>query len=335
MKIINEYVSMYEKPALGKIDGTDPTMALSIDKSTINDKIKKGIARKITSRTGSSDIPGFLDKSQLILVESNNLLEWKTIKPLIIKNAEKIITEITPKDYFFIGLEDPDIFSDDNDDNGKNVYFTIAFRHKAEATNLIWLGHASGPNLENLEMQNPIISPIKGFNGFKEISFSPDKRKTIILTEGMDKTGYSVICAFEKSSSQFKFLGPKLHPTKGENWCKLDASPCYIFPKEIFSHNNLLLALINGREKSSKIREKTIFGKFRPGLVLFDPITGEIPWISPTPLFEDPKASTITFASDLILLNSKEALLYAHINDSFVRVYKIDLEKIKSDLKTL
>ena len=86
--------------------------------------------------------------------------------------------------------------------------------------------------------------------------------------------------------------------------------------------------------RPEKILEgKKVYGKFRPGLFLFNPKTGEIPWVSPNPLFEDPKARTITFASDFLQISKHEGILYCHVNDSFVRAYEIDAKELKRYLK--
>ena len=47
------------------------------------------------------------------------------------------------------------------------------------------------------------------------------------------------------------------------------------------------------------------------------------------PLLEDPIATTITFASDLVYLDNEDAILYAQPNDSFVRAYRLNASKIK------
>ncbi len=86
---------------------------------------------------------------------------------------------------------------------------------------------------------------------------------------------------------------------------------------------------MNGREKTKEVNGKKYYGKFRPGLFLFDNESGDIIWVANEPLFEDPIATTITFASELISLSKKEAILYAHPNDSFVRAYRINVESLK------
>ena len=78
--------------------------------------------------------------------------------------------------------------------------------------------------------------------------------------------------------------------------------------------------------------KKKVYGKFRVGLMLFDPETGEIPWISEKPLIEDPNAKNITFASDFIETGEKEGILYAHVDDSFIRAYKINVDGLRDFL---
>ena len=91
---------------------------------------------------------------------------------------------------------------------------------------------------------------------------------------------------------------------------------------------------MNGREPTGIEQDVAIYRKFRPGLFLYDPTEKRIEWIDRQPLLEDPSASTITFASELVTLNEKEAILYAHPNDSFVRAYKLDIQKIQERLQS-
>jgi hypothetical protein len=64
-------------------------------------------------------------------------------------------------------------------------------------------------------------------------------------------------------------------------------------------------------------------------MFLYDPDTKDIVWIADKPLLEDPIATTITFASDLVYLDNKNTILYAHPNDSFIRAYRLNVSKIK------
>jgi len=63
--------------------------------------------------------------------------------------------------------------------------------------------------------------------------------------------------------------------------------------------------------------------------IFFNPKTEEISWVSEEPLFEDPDATTITFASDFIQTSKNFGILYCHVNDSFVRGYKVNLKGLR------
>ena len=337
LKPINKIVSYYPKPALGTIkEGDTRYMALSVDKESINPYF--GLAREITKSKGSVDIPGFVDESKLIIVQSKDLLSWEKISDLKIKGIEKIIKELSGNDKYFIGLEDPDIYIENK---LKQVFFTIAFKYKNKTGYEVYLGHAQGKSLNNLTATQPNLSPIlnKNIRGFKEVAISPIKinGKMINLTEAqiVEKEEISAI-EFSKAKSMskpWKHLGIALDPTEMRyRWCRGHLSPCYFFPKDFVNYNNLLICIVNGREPDKSTNNQKVYGKFRPGLILFNPETGEIPWVSKEPLFEDPDARTITFASDFIQTKKDEGLLYAHVNDSFVRVYKINAKELQKYL---
>jgi hypothetical protein len=331
-KKLNSTVSYWDKPVLGSINGKNPIMALAIDKKS---RPLKGIVRIITKRKGNVDAVGFVDRNKLAIVKSNNGLKWKIIEDLKIRGIEKIIKSLEGKDKYFIGLEDPDIWQEKNI---KHVYFTIAFKLKNKIGFKVYLGHAQGKGLDSLKATKPILKPLKNIDGFKESCFLPKKENTkytmlneALLFGGMEK-GTSVISLSTSKhlNKGWKKIKIVLDPRKIKySWISGHASPVRIFNKYLISHKGLLLGIVNGREKSIHKKGKTIYGKFRPGLFLFNPKTLEIPWISPKPLFEDPKATTITFASDFLPLNDKEDILYCHVNDSFVRAYKFNLKELK------
>jgi len=157
----------------------------------------------------------------------------------------------------------------------------------------------------------------------------------INLTESNDGH-YSVMAAVKAGypSGKWRFLNIAMHPkNQGYEWCAEHVSPCAILSSDFINHKGLLLGIMSGREKTEVKNGKKFYRKFRPGLFLFNPKTGEIPWVSPEPLFEDPDAETITFASDFVELNENEGLLYAHVNDSFVRVYKIAKHGLEERLR--
>jgi len=330
-KKINPIISYYEKPVLGKIKAEKRYMALAIDKDS--SKSYLGLAREITRSKGSVDVPGFVDESKLIIVQSKNLLSWTKKKDLKIINIDKILKNPSQNDKYFIGLEDPDIWRDEN--GITHVYFTIAFKYKNKIGFEVYLGHAQGKNLDNLTATAPVLSPVlnKNIRGFKEVAISPEvySKSRINLTEAQfvnenneDFSRIAVVEARDMSKpwnfKSFIDLDKIQYP-----WCIGETSPCVFLPEDFVSLNNrLLVGIINGREKKQVVDGQKVFGKFRPGLILFNPETGEIPRVSPEPLFEDPDARTITFASDFVQTNSDEGILYAHVNDSFVRAYRLD-----------
>lgn len=331
-KKLNSIVSMYTKPAFGSVKSSKRVMALSVDKESKNPFL--GIAREITKSRGSVDVPGFVDESRLIVVKSSNLLNWEKVKDLRIKGIDKIIEDLSGKDKYFIGLEDPDIWVDEQ--KLRHVYFTLAFKYKNKISYDIYLGHAQGDSIERLEATPPILSPIgKTIEGFKEVAISPKVNKSRInLTEVEivdKKEHFSAIAAVKADDmgKPWKYIKIAINPHKlPYSWCNGHMSPCTFLPRDFVTIDDLLVGVINGRERERVIDGQEVYGKFRVGLCLFDPKTGSIPWVSPKPLIEDPKARTITFASDFLQTSKNEGILYAHVNDSFVRAYKINANKL-------
>ncbi len=327
-KKLNSIVSMYVKPALGNVSGKNPVMALAVDKKSKNPY--SGVARVIVKRKGNVDVSGYLDKSKLIIVESKDLLNWKKVCDLKIKGIDEVIKNLEKKDRFFIGLEDPDIY---NEKGIKHLYFTIPFKLKDKKKYAIFLGHAKGKRLDNLEATAPLLGPInKDICGFKEIAISPGNfhLSEMGIIKNQNKTeGVSVISLIKSKNlkDNWNFEKIILDPKKLKyDWVMGHLSPCCFLPIQI---KGLFVGIINGRAPSKKIGNKVSYGKFHPGLILFNPKTGEIPWISSEPLFEDPDATTITFASDFIKRSKDKGLLYCHVNDSFVRAYDVDLRELK------
>jgi hypothetical protein len=91
-----------------------------------------------------------------------------------------------------------------------------------------------------------------------------------------------------------------------------------------------LLGVINGREANQKIGEEVKYGMFSIGLFIYDYENGKIDWISPKPFIQDSEAKTITFASQFVETNVGEGILYAHVDDSFVRAYTLYAEGIRA-----
>jgi len=337
---LNSIVSMHKKPVLGSVSGKKPIMALAVDEFSPKNNIK-GIARVIYKRKGTPNIPGFIDRSKLILVKSKNGLDWKKIGNLKIKGIDDIIVDRTKDDRYFIGLEDPDILVDEN--GRKHVYFTIAFKYKGKNWYDVYVGHAEGDSLKNLTATEPILGKVDNkIAGFKEICPSPltIEGLRLILAETFVNRGgerkYSAISVSKARDFSKKWDYQKLvHDPEKEtkNWCAGHSSPCRIFDPDFLNYNGYLVGIMNGREPTKKVYGKKLYGKFRPGLFLFDGKLGEIVWIDDSPLFEDPDAKTITFASDFIQTGKDKGILYCHVDDSFVRAYEINAKELRKYLK--
>ncbi|MBI2449816.1 hypothetical protein HYV49_05995 [Candidatus Pacearchaeota archaeon] len=336
-KKINKFVRMWDKPVLGNVNQKNPIMALAILKEKINEKYQ-GIAREIIERKGDVAISGFVDKSRLVIVESTDLLSWNVKEKLKIKGIKNIIKKYEKENTEFVGLEDPDI----NVSNGIiHVYFTIAYKFLNIKGFAVYLGHAQGKSLADLKATEPVLSPMIQKNrvslGFKEESDFPIKYKTgrIKLVESNCGLGDSIIvAAISKNGKKWKLLGMEADPHKmKQEWCHGDLSPGPILKPSFIRHRNLLVGFVNGRSPSKIIDGKKVYGKFKVGLMLVNPQTGEIPWISPEPLIDDPDARTITFASDFLQLDDENGILYAHVDDSFVRAYEISTDGLNKFLK--
>ena len=86
---------------------------------------------------------------------------------------------------------------------------------------------------------------------------------------------------------------------------------------------------MNGRVADQKIGDKIKYGMFSVGLFIYDYELGKIDWVSPEPLIRDTEAKTITFASQFVETKPGEGILYAHVDDSFVRTYTLNAEGIR------
>ncbi len=322
---LNSVASHLNQPSLIDLDSN--LMALSVDKSTLNKKIKYGVAREVYKRAGDPTTQKFLDKSRLIIVTSRDLVMWKKAGNIKIKKINEIIKKVRSEDEFFIGLEDPDIYKK----NKKyHLFFTIAFRKKHKKDYEVHLGHAQGKTLDSLKATKPSLlskhSKLKGIFGFKEISIFPSAKYALTETgrgTGGTKIALVKISAFRK---KFKFVKVVLDPQKLKyKWCNGELSTAPMIINVKIGKTKYILAFVNGREKPKKTKK----GNFAVGLILINSKTKNIDWISPNPLISDPDSKGITFASDFVQIDKNTGYLYVHINDSFVRTYKINLEKLK------
>jgi hypothetical protein len=109
------------------------------------------------------------------------------------------------------------------------------------------------------------------------------------------------------------------------------ASPGPLFPKNFIDvGKGKLLGAINGREANQRVGQEIKYGAFSVGLFIYDYKNGKINWVSPEPFIQDSEARTITFASQFVEQGNGNGILYAHVDDSFIRAYTLNAEEIQS-----
>ena len=326
----------------GRVINTDKkfthVMAIALDPRT---QYKDGVIRCITSREGDVTVRGYVDRSQLHRVNGVSLEHFEIGDRLIIKNEKEIIAGLTPEDWDFIGLEDPDIWIDEST-NLLHLYFTIPIRPSAKMRDdgeriKIHLGHAVGHDLDSLEMTMPVLIDTVRLSA-KEVSIAPLNSKGFRynLIESRDRqtdTTYSIVkvAIAEDMGKPWKYGETVFHP-KEHNipWIGGHASPGPLLPKSFIDvGEGKLLGVINGREANQKMGDKIKYGMFSVGLFIYDYENGKIDWVSSEPFIQDTEAITITFASQFVETKQGEGILYAHVDDSFVRAYTLKAESIK------
>ena len=330
-----------EKPYIqhvGKVIETDSrfkhVMAIALDPVK---NYKEGVIRCITSRKGNIQIKGYIDRSELYKVIGNSLESFVIGKHLNIKNETEIVDQLLEENLEFIGLEDPDIWIDKKNDL-LHLYFTLPLINKADHDkNKIHIGHAVGKNLDSLEMTIPVLEADE-IGGAKELSVAPvnKQRFRYNLVESSKKEEdftYSVIrlAIAEDMGKPWKFGEIIFHP-KEHNipWIGGHASPGPLFSKNFINvGEGKLLGVINGREANQVVAGETKYGMFSIGLFIYDYENGKIDWVSPEPFIQDSEAITITFASQFVETKPGEGILYAHVDDSFIRAYTLKAEFIK------
>ena len=191
---------------------------------------------------------------------------------------------------------------------------------------------AVGADLDTLEMTMPVLLGSYEF-GAKEVSVAPLNGRgfRFNLIESKDRedgTSYSTIrVAIVKDMGEaWEYGDIVFHPKEHSiSWIGRHASPGPLFPKNFIDvGEGKLLGMINGRETNQKMLDGAIkYGMFSIGLFIYDYENGKINWVSPEPFIQDSEARTITFASQFVETDKREGILYAHVDDSFVRAYSI------------
>jgi len=325
----------HEGKVISKNNQFTHVMAIALDQRTKNNE---GVVRCIVKREGDITVKGYIDRSELHKIKRGSFESFKIGDKLDIKNEENLINKLIEKDLDFIGLEDPDIWRDEKT-KLLHLYFTLPLINKIKVNrSKIYLGHAEGKDLDNLYMTMPVLYPDE-IGGAKELSIAPVNKEgfRFNLVESSKKENdftYSVVrlAIAEDMGKLWKFGDIIFHPKEANiPWIGGHASPGPLFSKNFIDvGEGKLLGLINGREKNKIIEGKTKYGMFSVGLFIFDYEKGKIDWVSQIPFIQDSEAKTITFASQFIETLNGEGILYAHVDDSFVRAYTLKAESIKS-----
>lgn len=328
-------------------------MAITLNPRSGN---REGAIRCITSREEKIGIRGNVDRSVLYTVHGDTLERFIIGEPLVIQGEEEMVRQLGGDLWDFIGLEDPDIWIDES--TGKmHLYFTIALisKDRSKAHSLISLGHAEGDGLDSLIMTAPAIAADKHdyfSHKAKEVSIAPVNKNGIRLNlvESGDRrkdpfyetskyaedTSFSTVrIAVARDMGKPWQLGDVVfHPADHKiPWIAEHASPGPLFPRSFIDVGaDKLLGIMNGREAGtiSAVGEPIKYRTFSVGLFIYDYEQGKIEWVSPEPLIHDSAAQTITFASQFIETEPGEGILYAHVDDSFVRAYSLYAEGIRA-----
>ncbi len=311
-------------------------MAIALDPSS---HYKKGVIRCITSREGDVATKGYIDRSELYTISGETLEKFLVGERLQIKNEKETLDRLNSEEWNFIGLEDPDIFVDDKT-GLTHLYFTMPLlnRDSTKEQALINLGHAVGRNLDSLEMTMPALQADAN-NTAKEVSIAPINSKgvryNLIESSSIeDGVWYSTVrvAIAADMGMPWQFGETVFHPNKHNiPWIGGHASPGPLFSKTFIDvGEGKAVGVINGREANKHKGGKTVYGIFSVGLFIYDYEKGTIDWVSPEPFIHDTEARTITFASQFVETKPGEGVLYAHVDDSFVRAYTLHAESIRA-----
>ena len=319
-------------------------MAIALDPSKA---YKDGVIRCITSREGNVEVSGYIDRSKLYRVSVDQSFErMKVNDRLFMKDEKEIVDKLSSWNGHkldFMGLEDPDFFLDENY-KILHLYFTMPFlvpNDKRKET-IIHLGHAFGTDIDSLTMTAPILMADMSdpdHSGAKEVSIAPTNKSGIRLNliESKiveDDFAYSTvrIAIAQDMGKPWKFGKTIFHPKEHAiPWIGGHASPGPLFSQSFIDIGpDKLVGIMNGREANKRVGNQIKYGMFSVGLFIYDYENGKIDWVSPEPLIRDTEAVTITFASQFVETKPGEGILYAHVDDSFVRAYTLFADRIKA-----
>jgi hypothetical protein len=281
-------------------------------------------------------VKGYIDRSQLFLIEGENLERFSLTEPLTMGHEAEVVHELMRGEKWdFMGLEDPDIWIDE--DGLTHLYFTIPF-----VTYGVNLGHAVGKDIDSLVMTEPALTA--GFENekeleAKEVSIAPINSQGVRLNlvessihERGEKYSTVRVAIARDMNKPWEYGDTVFHPAEHKlAWIGGHASPGPLLPRSFIDvGEHKLVGIMNGREANTHIGKKIEYGTFSIGLFIYDYENGNITWVSPEPLIRDTEAKIITFASHFVDTGASEGILYAHVDDSFVRAYTLYAEGIRA-----
>ena len=313
--------------------GFSHVMALALDPRT---KYRDGVIRCITSRAGDLTVKGYVDRSVLHKVKSDSLEKFSIGEQLKISKQAEVVAKLAGSRFDFIGLEDPDIWIDETT-GLLHLYFTLPLKDLISHHTVPPLGHAYGKDLDRLEMTEPVLMA-DTMGRAKELSIAPVNkhgfRYNLVESNKREQDGdYSVVrvALAENMGHDWHFGAMAYHPAEHRTpWIGGHASPGPLLPKSFIDlGGGKVLGLMNGREADQTVNGQIHYGIFSVGLFIYDYENGIIDWVSPEPLIRDSEAKTITFASQFVETGKGEGILYAHVDDSFVRAYTLSAAELR------
>jgi len=325
------------------------------------DGYHNGVIRCITDRSGEIGIRGNTDRSVLYKISGDTLSRFTIGEPLIIKGAQESISRLNEDNLDFLGFEDPDIWID-GESGRVHLYFTIPLIDRDNNSphsshSIVSLGHAEGDTLDSLTITEPVLRASKEnhtkncANSFaKEVSIVPVNKDGVRLNlfessdtradsfyEQTKKNGYTSfstvrVAIAHDMGKPWEWGETVFHPADHKiPWIAEHASPGPFMSQNFIDvGEGKLLGFMNGREASTVNEKSVAYDMFSVGLFIYDYEHGRIDWVSDKPFIQDREAKTITFASQFVEDGSDKSMLYAHVDDSFVRAYTINASALKT-----
>ena len=335
---LNDAVEMVCRPVIHAEGRSTHIMAIQFDPL---ESESLGVMRCVESREGNVSVPGYVDRSVLRLVEPTSPFTAETGDSIEIAGSEEIVWGLPEyRTHEFLGFEDP-VCRRLPADGTLHLYCTIPFYDEDHGT-AMYLGHASGEDLRSLEMTDPVLGPVEGVHaGAKEPAIAPPsteghRNNLVESVDVEDGTNYSVVrvATAQDPADPWEYGEIAFHPAEdGDEWCGGHASPGPFLPPSFLDvGEGRRIGILNGREENVMDDETTRYGTFSVGLLCYDYESGTVEWTSSEPLIRDPTARTITFASAFRQIGPTTGVVYAHVDDSFIRAYVVHADRLQSFL---